>query len=91
MCWSRSHGPDLMKWGLMHRLPRFRRDEAGAGTVFSLGLLFLAALLGGSTYKLDALMGEVGLDLDSKISYDEVSVDWCSLWSVLRLEDGVSS
>jgi calcium-dependent protein kinase len=34
----------------------------------------VAALLGGSYYKLDALMSEVGLDLDSKISYVEVSV-----------------
>ena len=33
--------------GRMHRLSRFHRDETGAGTVFSLGLLFLAALLGG--------------------------------------------
>lgn len=31
----------------MARPSRFHRDESGAGTVFSLGLLFIAALLGG--------------------------------------------
>lgn len=39
MCWNRSEAG--------RRGRRFRSDEAGAGTVFSLGLLFLVALLGG--------------------------------------------
>jgi Flp pilus assembly protein TadG len=46
MCWNRSDGADD-EAGLMARSSRFHRDETGAGTVFSLGLLFIAALLGG--------------------------------------------
>jgi Ca2+-binding EF-hand superfamily protein len=49
----------------------------------------VAALLGGSSYKLDALMSEVGLSLDSKISYAEVSEHaWCCYFLSLALHIG---